>query len=254
MEKISEISESLGVGHSEACEVRSDLISGPDKQTQQASNSPHDLELPEQLLQTQPETPPCAPERPDRSRADPKEKPRAINVRRKDKNRLHSMRHGALSRYPLEALARLGENIRALRNFERALRNDLKPPGALGAFFFDRFWSSYLRCLLAARVDAAAFNRTYQHAEMPGHAAAIIDDELPTLITIDQTPVNEGVSPDLFRRIVLVEKYDRHFGREMYRALAMLHAMKSGDQAGIERCMRQALPSGIDRSEGSTDE
>jgi hypothetical protein len=89
---------------------------------------------------------------------------------------------------------------------------------------------------------------------MPGHAAAIIDDELPTLITIDQTPVNEGVSPDLFRRIVLVEKYDRHFGREMYRALAMLHAMKSGDQAGIERCMRQALPSGIDRSEGSTDE
>lgn len=179
---------------------------------------------------------------------------RARTVHRKDKNRLHAIRHGALSRYPLEALTGLGENIRPLRDYERALRKELNPSGVLGAILFDRFWSSYLRCLLAARADAAGFNPSARQAEMPGHAAAIIDGNLPTLITIDRVPVHESISPDLLRQLALVEKYDRHFSREMYRALTMLLAAKNGGQEGIVKYMRQALPSSIDRSEGPADE
>jgi hypothetical protein len=48
---------------------------------------------------------------------------------RKDKNHFHATRHGVLSRYPLEALASLGENIRHLRRIERKFPMELKPSG-----------------------------------------------------------------------------------------------------------------------------
>lgn len=38
---------------------------------------------------------------------------------RRDKNRPHVMRHGMLSKYPLEALASLGEDKKKLRRIER---------------------------------------------------------------------------------------------------------------------------------------
>ncbi len=68
---------------------------------------------------------------------------------RKDKQRLHAMRHGILSQYPLQALALLGENTRRLRQMERVLRTELKISGTLQNILFDRVWSCFLRCLLA---------------------------------------------------------------------------------------------------------
>lgn len=79
--------------------------------------------------------------------------------RRKDAGRLHAVRHGALSRCPLEALRHLGDNLKALRRMERRFRAELKPRGAVAEIVFDRFWSSYLRCLLAARTEAGLFLR-----------------------------------------------------------------------------------------------
>ena len=67
--------------------------------------------------------------------------------RRKDTGRLHAVRHGALSRYPLEALRHLGENSKSLRRMEQRFRTELKPHGEIAEVVFDRFWSSYLRCL-----------------------------------------------------------------------------------------------------------
>jgi len=46
---------------------------------------------------------------------------------RKDKNRLHSTRHGVLCRDPLETLVRLGENKRHLRKPEKNFRAELDP-------------------------------------------------------------------------------------------------------------------------------
>ena len=226
----------------------------PEKQTQPISNSPHDLESSAQQFQSSAETPPRAPEHPDSPRTDAVEKPETITVTRKDKHRLHSMRHAVLSRYPLEALARFGENIRPLRNLERTLRTELKPSGVVGAILFDRLWSSYLRCLLAARAEAVMLTPTDRRAEVPGRAAAIREDELPTLISNDHSPVNEVFSTDLFRQLALVERYDRHFSREMYRALTMLLVAKGGGQAGLERCLGRAPGFNINCSEGSADD
>jgi hypothetical protein len=226
----------------------------PEKQIQRVSNSPQDLESSAELIQTSAETPPQAPEHPDSLRTGAVEKSQTIAVNRKDKHRLHSMRHAVLSRYPLEALAHLGENIRQLRNLERTLRTELKPSGVVGAMVFDRLWSSYLRCLLAARAEAVALSPTDRPAELPGRAAVIREDELPTLISNDHSQVNEVFSTDLIRQLALVERYDRHFSREMYRALTMLLVAKSGGQAGLERCLGRALGFNINSSEGSANE
>ena len=106
----------------------------PQNQTQPIGSSPHDLELSAQLLQTS-ETPPHAPEQPDSSRSDVVERPEAIAVNRKDKHRLHSMQYAVLSRYPLEALARLRENIRCLR-ITRKFLVELKPSGFAAEMLF----------------------------------------------------------------------------------------------------------------------
>ncbi len=57
----------------------------------------------------------------------------------------------------MAALIRLGENRRELIKIYKKLRADLKPTGILGEILFDRAWSSYLRCLLIARVEADLF-------------------------------------------------------------------------------------------------
>lgn len=76
---------------------------------------------------------------------------------RKDKGRLHTTNHGVLSREPLEALVRLGENPKTLRKLKHDLGAQLKPNGAVGEMLFDRLWSSYLRCFLVAKAEATAF-------------------------------------------------------------------------------------------------
>lgn len=223
-------------------------------QTQPIDRSLQRLDSCAPQLQISLETPPNPPRRPDSSRTDIVEKPQAVIAKRKDKNRLHSTRHAVLSRYPLEALARLGENVRSLRNLERGLRAELEPPGVAGAILFDRFWSSYLRCLLAARAEGVVFDPTDRHAEKPDHAAEIREDVLPTLVLNDQAPANRAFPPDLFRQLTLVARYDRHFSREMYRAYALLVIAKGGGQAGLEQCLVRALGFSINCSEGSSDE
>ncbi len=182
----------------------------------------------------------------------PAEKPRRTLGTRKDKKRLHSMHHGALSRFPLEALASLGENIKSLRKIERKLRAELKPSGIIAEIFFDRFWSSYLRCLLAARAEAIALTPIDQPTGQTRQTPSLREAELPVLVWQNRDMISDAISPDLFRQLVLVERYDRHFSREMYRALAMLLILRSGGEAGLQQCIGRLL--GLSApSEGSKD-
>ena len=223
-------------------------------QTQPIDRSLQSLGSCAQPLQISLETLPNAPRRADSSRTDAVEEPQEVTAKRKDKNRLHSTRHAVLSRYPLQVLTRLGENVRSLRNLERKLRAELEPAGVAEGILFDRLWSSYLRCLLAARAEGVVFDPTDRHAEKPDCAAEIREDVLPTLILNDQAPANRGFSPDLLKQLALVARYDRHFSREMYRAYALLLIAKKGGQAGLEQCLMRALGFSINCSEGSTDE
>lgn len=156
---------------------------------------------------------------------------------RKDKSRLHAAGHAILSQFPLEALARLGENVRRLRRIERRFRTELRPSGILGALWFDRFWSSYLRCLLAAKVEGMAIAPIDQPTGRPRCTPSVKDGELPVLIRHDDGITREALAPDLLGYLALVARYDRHFSREMYRALAMLLILRSRGEAGLEECI-----------------
>lgn len=186
-----------------------------------------------------------------RSRSDDTEK---IRTYRKDKRHLHTTRHAIFSKYPLQALARLGENVRPLRALERSLREELKPSGALGEFLFDRLWSSYLRCLLAARAEAIALTPKTRPDESTGSAPVLRMDALPTLVWKERLPDSDTFSSDLFRQLVLVERYDRHFSREMFRALAMLLVLRGGGEPGLGRCIEKTFGLNNDCLEGANDE
>lgn len=171
----------------------------------------------------------------------PQDVPRSLVMknknRRKDTGRLHAVRHGALSRYPLEALRHLGDDPKALRRMERRFRAELKPQGAVGELVFDRFWSSYLRCLVAARTEASVFLRQGQDSKQGKAKPRLLDGHLPTLV-VDQS-ADPGLTPDpldgdTLHELALVQRYDRHFAKEMYGALALLLVMRRSGEAGLE--------------------
>jgi hypothetical protein len=186
------------------------------------------------------------PEQPDSSRTDAVEKPQTIAVIRKDKNRLHAAHHGVLSRFPLEALARLGENIRSLRRIESKFRAELRPSGIVGAMLFDRFFSSYLRCVLAARAEAATFAPIDQPEGEPRLRTSLEEREVPTLVFQESSGTSGAhLSADLLRQLALAARYDAHFSKEMYRALTMLLILRSGGEAALEQCVGKIL--GVNR-------
>jgi hypothetical protein len=71
------------------------------------------------------------------SESDSPQRPTRATRPRKDKGKLHARHHGLLSRNPLEALIRLGENPRELIKIEKMLRAELKPTRIVGKILFD---------------------------------------------------------------------------------------------------------------------
>jgi hypothetical protein len=135
----------------------------------------------------------------------------------------------------LQALKQLGEDVKPLRRLERRFRAELKPRGLIGDLLFDAFWSAYLRRVLAARVEASAFSAANQGATPTAHVPMLLMGDPPTLaIDVEQdiAIARQHLPPDIFRQLLLVQRYDRHFSREMYQALAALLLMReTGEQA-----------------------
>jgi hypothetical protein len=165
--------------------------------------------------------------------------------RRKDAGRLHAMRHAVLSRYPLEALRHLGEDLKSLRRMERRFRAELKPQGAIAELVFDRFFSSYLRCLLAARTEANVFARQGQASNRRKTESRLVDGGgLPTLVvetSVEPGLSHEGLEAGTLHELSLVQRYDRHFGREMFSNLALLLVLRRSGEAGLEDALASAF-------------
>jgi hypothetical protein len=214
----------------------------PPRQAGEELSYRSDPESSAQLIQTSAEPPPHPPEKSDSSLNDGAEESQKIAVTRRDKNRLHATRHGVLSRYPLEALARLGDNVKSLRRIERRAREELKPSGIVGAMLFDRFFSSYLRSVLAARAEATAFAPIDQPAGESRLITSLKERDVPTLVLQDSSGISEAhLSADLLRQLALSARYDAHVSKEMYRALAMLLILRSGGEAALEQCVGKIL-------------
>ncbi len=156
---------------------------------------------------------------------------------RKDKQNLHAMRHAILSIFLLQALARLGENTRCLRRVEHALRAELKPSGILGNIWFDRGWSSYLRCLLAARLEGAILCPNKGAEDQPTETPNLVEGEVPFLVWKTHENANGNFPPDLLQQLSLVQRYDAHYSREMLRYFGFLLSLRDRGESGLEECV-----------------
>lgn len=160
---------------------------------------------------------------------------------RKDKNHFHAMRHAILTQFPLQALVRLGESARGLRRMERELRAELKPTGIVGDMLFDRMFSSYLRCILAARREGLAVLASENAEDPPGQVPKLVEGELPVMIWGSPERANVTVPAGVFRQLLLVQRYDAHFSKEMFRCFGLLLLLRNGGEAGLEQAIAKML-------------
>ena len=149
-----------------------------------------------------------------------------------------------LSRFPLEALRRQGESVKQYRVIERQFREALKPAGVIGLTLFDRFFSCYLRCVLAARFESGIVAPRATSADGPSALAVLHDRAVPTLVfpdVLDGASIAASLPPDLFRELALVQRYDRHFNHDMIRNLYLLLSMRDGGEDALRQSLELML-------------
>jgi hypothetical protein len=164
----------------------------------------------------------------------PRRRRRATRART-DKGTLHAGHYGVQSRDPLAALIRLGANRRQLLKIKKKLRAELKPTGILGDILLDRAWSSYLRCLLIARVEADLFVSVDQ--DDSDRMPELKDMDLPTLVFSKAGPTNYSFSDDLMKHLETALRYDGHYARQFWWSVGSLIAMQNGGLAGLLDCL-----------------
>jgi hypothetical protein len=176
-------------------------------------------------------------------------------VCRTDSGKLHRVKHGILSREALDVLVKAGEDLRTLRRLERQYRAALRPIGPFGNLFFDQFWSSYLRLLLSGRLqtrliasNSAGKSNPESLALVPGHQPTLVRQD-PDSQQSGATSIVQELPPDLLRDLVLVQRYDRHHSRELYRTLGLLLLLRRGGEAALEDWASEMLGSGKTRKE-----
>jgi len=201
--------------------------------------SANDSVQPEPEVVAQKET---APARPGKNSAgdgfsepDRPQRRRHATRARKDRGRLHFRNSGVLSRDPMAALIRLGENPRQLLKIYKKLRAELRPTGILGDILLDRAWSSYLRCYLISRVEADLFVPV-DHDDSD-RMPKLKEMELPTLIYPEPSATNYRFSDDLMQHLETALRYDAHYSREFWRSVGLLIAMQTGGLAGLLDCL-----------------
>ncbi len=210
-----------------------------------------DPESPQQLIQNPAETTSPASEQQDTLRTDIVETPEVPASpakeasERKDRGRRHAVRGSVLSRSLLQTLERHGENVRALKKIESELRATLKPKGALGRLFFDRFWASILRLILAARLEEGGLEGQGIAGKNSASLPSLREGVFPILVVPEggDTSIDDPEKPivfdsEVFRRLALAARYDRSAAREMYRTMSLLLIMRSEGEAGLENWVR----------------
>lgn len=163
---------------------------------------------------------------------------------RKDTGGVHVVSHGLLSRDPFEILRRLDENPQKLRRLERRLRKALRPEGEIGKLIFDKFWSSHLRSLLAARIEAMIVARLDPSVDRPTSAPILVDKENPTLVFSERMDDRTGGVfrlTNVLTDLCLLEKYSVPIRKEEFRALALLLVSLGHGEDGLAESIGQIL-------------
>lgn len=173
---------------------------------------------------------------------------------RKDSGKLHRVQHGLLSREILTMLIRLGENPKTYRRLERQFRAALRPSPPWGSLLFDRFWSSYLRLMVIGCVEAKLLaGKSTSDVPAPSLLRLAPGDQ-PRLVLPEPNGERlkgerSDLPPGLLQALVLAQRYDGHYGREMYRALGLLLLLRRSGEAGLETWAVEMLGTGKSSSE-----
>ncbi len=138
------------------------------------------------------------------------------------------------------ALARTGEKLRSIRRQEKRFRKFVRPRGTLGELAFDRFWSSYLRLILIARLEGKLL--TSDHSRQSSkRRPELLERQLPTLVSdseISELEFSEDAdsefSQDMFHELALAQRYDAHYSREANRMLVILLGMRKGGMTALD--------------------
>jgi hypothetical protein len=165
---------------------------------------------------------------------------RKESPKRKDRGKLHATRNSVLSRGLLEALRHHGQNIRQLREMERALRATLRPTGPLGELFFDRFWNSILRLILASLLEEKGLTQKSAQSPRKLGLPELHNEFEPVLIIPEKEDDLSGqmgtplFDAGLVHQLSLIARYDRAASREMYRSLSLLLVLRDqGDDSAL---------------------
>lgn len=165
---------------------------------------------------------------------------RKESPKRKDQGKLHATRNSVLSRGLLEALRHHGQNIRQLRDMERALRSTLRPHGPLGELFFGRFWISILRLILASLLEEKGLTQKSAQSPRKLGIPELHNEFEPVLIIPEKEDDLSGQTgaplfdAELVHQLSLIARYNRAASREMYRSLSLLLVLRGqGDESGL---------------------
>lgn len=150
---------------------------------------------------------------------------------RADKNRLHALKHGILSRNLLEALVERGESLREWRDLIRTLRADLQVEGPLAELHFDRMCADMIREALISNAERAIF---IAKDEGPEFNARLKRASMVAQFT-KTTNVGDPQALDLLRYLPLIQRYRSQCGRDFNRELSAVLALTDGGPKALAR-------------------
>jgi hypothetical protein len=143
---------------------------------------------------------------------------------RTDKNRLHALKHGILSRNLLEALVERGESLREWRDFIRELRAELQVEGPLAGLYFDRMCAAMMRDTLISIAERTIFVATDESAAFE---ARLKQANLVALAT-DGKNVEGPQAVTLLTHLPTLQRYGSQHRKEFDRSLGTLLALLEG--------------------------
>lgn len=167
---------------------------------------------------------------------------------RTDKNRLHALKHGILSRNLLEALVARGESLREWRNLIRELRVALHVEDALARIFFDRLCAALMREALSSIAEREIFVAT---DESPGFEARVKRASMPAQLTNGTVGGQQAL--DLLRHLSPLERYGSRYRKEFDQNLGALLALRDGGPKALAQFLNKATKQRKDHSEDTND-
>jgi hypothetical protein len=133
--------------------------------------------------------------------------------------------HGIFSRGAWRALAKAGEDMKRLGQWERRLHEHFQPRGPLQEIAFDRAWCCVLRCVLIGRVEEKIFAANDRCRK----------DQIDDIVAFAMAPggskagAADQTSGGLLDQLSSVLRYDAFYAKGFLHWIGILVALQNGE-------------------------